>query len=170
MPSQRKEPVSRRGDHARRSTARHGSGIRVDEVMKEAQACRVEDSVAKCARLMEKENIGFVPLCDDDGKPAGTLTDRDLALRVVARERPATTKAGEVMTREIVACRLGRDLSDAEQLMRARRKSRIMVCDDEGTLVGVISLSDIAEVEDEREAGLTLRGVAQRESRHPSAH
>ena len=143
--------------------------MRVDDVMKDPECCSADDSVRDCAQLMRRENIGFVPICNDAGEPIGTITDRDLALRVVAEGRSLDTKVDDVMTRGIVACRVGDDLDDAEQLMRDRRKSRVMVCDDAGKLVGVISLSDIAEVESEESAGQTLRDIASRESHQPSA-
>ncbi len=138
--------------------------MRVEEVMKPAQGCREGDSVLECARLMREKNIGFVPVCNRAGKPVGTVTDRDLAIRVIAEGRPADTKLEAVMTRDVVACRLGDDLGSAEQLMRDHRKSRIMVCDEKGKLQGVISLSDIADLETSDEAVRTLREVASRES------
>ena len=73
------------------------------------------------------------------------------------------------MTREVVSCTLGDDLRDAERLMQEHRKSRIMVCDTDGKLQGVISLSDIAETEDEEIAGRTLREVSSREVAQPHA-
>lgn len=143
--------------------------MKVDELMKEPQGCRVGDSVRDCAVIMKAENIGFVPICDESGAPVGTLTDRDIAIRVVAEGKSADTKVDQVMTKDVVSCRLGDDLSTAERLMRERRKSRIMVCDSQGKLVGVISLSDIAEVEPEQIAAQTLREVASRETHQAHA-
>jgi len=74
----------------------------------------------------------------------------------VQRRRP--------MTREVVACRPTDDLAEAEQLMARYRKSRILVTDDEGRLVGVISLSDIAEREDGARAAQTMRAITSRET------
>lgn len=118
---------------------------------------------------MKTENIGFVPICNDKGEPVGTLTDRDLALRVLAEGKSVDTKVDEVMTKDVVGCRKGDDLSEAVRLMRERRKSRIMVCDDQGKIEGVISLSDIAEREPEEVAGQALRDVATREAEQPHA-
>ena len=142
---------------------------KVDSVMKSAMCCRPDDTARDCARLMKEENIGFVPICNESDEPVGTITDRDLALRILADGRPSDAKLDSVMTREVVSCRLGDDLQDAERLMREHRKSRIMVCDTEGKLQGVISLSDIADEEDEEIAGRTLRDVASREISQPHA-
>ncbi len=140
----------------------------VDEIMKSPETCRSGSSVRDCAKLMKKENVGFVPVCNEDGEPLGTITDRDIAIRVVAEGRGSDTRIDDVMTREVVACNLGDDLADAERLMREHRKSRVMVLDD-GKLVGVISLSDIIEAESEDVAADTMRAVASREARQPHA-
>ena len=73
------------------------------------------------------------------------------------------------MTSDVVSCRIGDDLDTAEKTMREHRKARMMVCDESGRLVGVISLSDIADVETEDAAGRTLREVTSRESQQPHA-
>jgi signal-transduction protein with cAMP-binding, CBS, and nucleotidyltransferase domain len=116
---------------------------------------------------MRDESIGFVPICDQEGKPVGTITDRDLAIRVLAEGRSADEKVGACMTREVVSCKLGDDAQDAERLMRERRKSRIIICDEAGTVKGVISLADIVEAESEQAAGKTLQEV---KSDQPAAH
>jgi CBS domain-containing protein len=141
----------------------------VYSVMKSAKGCRTDDTARDCARLMKEENIGFVPICNDAGEPVGTITDRDLALRIVAEGHSADSEVSSCMTREVVSCKLGDDLRDAERLMREHHKSRIMVCDENGKLEGVISLSDIAEIEDEEIAGRMLREVSSREIGQPHA-
>jgi CBS domain-containing protein len=88
---------------------------------------------------MRDESIGFVPICNAAGEPIGAITDRDLAIRVLAEGRAASEKVEQFMTRDVVSCPLGADLRDAQRLMRERRKSRVMVCDDRGRLVGVVS-------------------------------
>ena len=135
------------------------------DVMKsEVETFRESDPVIDVARRMREVNIGFVPICDRDGHPVGVLTDRDLALRVCGEDRRASeTRAGAVMTRETITCRDSDPLEAAEQLMARYRKSRMMIVDEEGRLVGVISLSDIVEEEDDRHAAETMRQVSERE-------
>jgi CBS domain-containing protein len=95
---------------------------------------------------MRDENIGFLPVCDDKSKVLGTITDRDIAIRVCADDRACSkTQIADVMTREVIACRPGDDIGRAQQLMSKHHKSRILCTDDSGKLVGVISLSDIAQ-------------------------
>jgi CBS domain-containing protein len=141
--------------------------MRVDDVMSAARCCREQDTVRACARLMREEDIGFVPICDERGEPIGAITDRDLAIRVVADGRSADEAVSRFMTRDVVGCRLGDDVDDAERLMREHQKSRIMVCDDQGRLKGVISLADLAEVESDESAGETLGHV---KSDQPAGH
>ena len=141
--------------------------MRVDELMSTAKCCRESDSVRDIARVMREENIGFVPICDEEGKPVGTITDRDLAIRVLAEGRSTDEKLGAFITREVVSCRVEQDIQEAERLMREHRKSRIIVCDDAGKVTGVISLHDIADIESGEAAGKTLQEV---KSDQPTAH
>jgi CBS domain-containing protein len=94
----------------------------------------------------------------------GALTDRDLAIRVLAHSRPLSTKAGDVMTRGVVACRPDDDVQRAEQLMGQHHKSRVLCTEADGRLVGIISLSDIAQSEDDRRTAQTIRRVTEREA------
>jgi len=104
-------------------------------------------------------------VCDQALQVVGVITDRDIAIRVVASGRPGSTAIRDVMTNEVVACKPGDDVSKAERMMGAHQKSRIMCIDDDGKLVGVISLSDIAQREDSEQAAETMKQVSQREAR-----
>ncbi len=141
--------------------------MRCSELMKcEVETFRPGDPVVRIARRMREVNIGFVPICDPDGHPVGTITDRDLALRVCAEDRRASeVRAEEVMTREIVTCREADDLGCAETLMARNHKSRIMIVDEDGRLQGIISLSDVVEQEEDARAAATMREIADREVR-----
>ncbi len=137
-----------------------------EEVMKREFECvsphnTVEDAAAKMRDL----NIGFLPVCDPFGKVLGALTDRDLAIRIIAEGRLATSLVEDVMTREAVACSPKDSLEVAEELMARHRKSRIMCVDAGGALVGIISLSDVAAHDEGARAMSTLREVASREAR-----
>src|SRR5690606_6330023 len=106
------------------------------------------------------------PVCDETGTAVGTITDRDLAIRVLAEGRaPETTTAADVMTRDIVSCAPEDDLLVAEMLMSKHKVSRILCVDGARHPVGVISLSDVAERETGLRASAVLRSVSQREAR-----
>jgi CBS domain-containing protein len=123
-----------------------------------------QDSVETAAQVMRARNIGFLPVCDEKtDRVVGTVTDRDIALRVVAERKPATTRVASIMTPDAVTCRPEDDITTAEELMAENLVSRIMCIDDDGELVGVISLSDIALMDGEN-AAKTLEQVSAREA------
>jgi len=131
--------------------------MRCEEVMtREVECLKSTDTVAEAARRMSEVDVGFLPICRPDGAPVGTLTDRDIVLRVVAQHRSYTTQVDEVMTPEVVSCRPDEDVSRAEQLMRLNQVSRVLCIDDDGQIAGVISLADISQYEVDTEAGKLL--------------
>ncbi len=141
--------------------------MRVDEVMSDAKCCSPDDTARDCARMMKEQDIGFVPVCDRDGKPVGAITDRDLAIRILAEGRSGDEQIGRCMTQDIVGCRIDDDVLRAAELMREHQVSRVMVCDAGGRLQGVVSLHDLANVASDETAGRTLTQV---KSEQPAAH
>lgn len=144
-----------------------GETMNCSELMKtDVACCKASEPVEKIAELMQARNIGFVPVCRDDGTVIGTLTDRDLAIRVLAEHRSASsTRAEDVMTREVVYCKPDEELSVAERLMSAHKKSRIVCVDDQKHPVGVISLSDIAARDGGARSSELLSSISEREAR-----
>ncbi|MFW5879047.1 MAG: CBS domain-containing protein [Myxococcota bacterium] len=124
-----------------------------------------DDDCQKVAQHMRDRNLGFLPVCDEYGEPVGTITDRDLCLRICAEDRRASqTKVSDVMTHHVVSCSPEDDISEAEELMSRHKKGRVMVLEN-GKLIGVISLSDVARRDTEEKAGHTLREIVSREVR-----
>ena len=140
--------------------------MRCKDVMKtNVQCATLTDTVQSAARTMRDRNIGFLPVRGADGRVVGTITDRDIAVRVAIEDRSAAgCQVSDFMTREVVSCLFGDDLARAEELMATHKKSRVVVVDDQGELCGVISLSDIAERDSTTRAAVTLRQVATREA------
>lgn len=105
------------------------------------------DVVSHVAQLMKTEDIGPVLIVDNEEskKLVGIVTDRDLALKVVAEGRdPNTTTVEEVMSRKLVTCRADDDVESALKAMAQYQLRRIPVVDDNMTLVGIISQADVA--------------------------
>jgi len=125
------------------------------EVMTGDPVCCVPtDTVARIAKLMKTENIGSVPICEDrhGKKLLGIVTDRDLALQVVAENRDASsTKAQDVMTRVPLTCRADDNLQTALDAMEKHQVRRIPVVDDDRRLIGMISQADVAVRSDQPE-------------------
>jgi len=143
---------------------------RCADVMKVVpQSVREDEPLRLAAEIMAAANIGFLPVCDDGGRVVGTITDRDIVVRGVAPGLdPDDRRVGDVMTRNVVACRPDDELSLAEQFMAHYQVSRLVVTDEDDVLEGVISLSDIAEYEPAARAARTLRSIAAREAPRPS--
>jgi len=139
-----------------------------DIMKRQALTVAEGDSIQQAAEKMALGNVGFLPVCSEGGRVLGVLTDRDIAVRIVATGLAAdTSRVGEAMTRALVTCRAEDDLATAEQLMAQHQVSRLLITDENGTLKGIVSLSDLAEREPARRVGATLRAVAAREAPRP---
>ena len=136
------------------------------DLMKSTVKCvSPETTVEQAAEMMRDEGVGFLPVCEPDGHVLGTITDRDITIRAVAYHEPTDQPIERFMTPHVVSCRATDDLSYAEELMSQEKVSRIMCIGTDGTLEGVISLSDIAQIEDGAHATSTLRNICDREIR-----
>lgn len=141
--------------------------MRCRDIMKgNVERCLGDARIVDVAKQMRDRNVGFIPVCDDSGRAVGIITDRDVAVRVVAEERdPRTYTARDAMTRDVIACRPDDELKSAEELMMSRKVSRILITDGFGVPLGVISLVDIAVALDHQHAAKLLNSVAIREAR-----
>ena len=101
--------------------------------------------VREAARLMQTEDIGVVPVVDDATarRLVGVVTDRDLALRVVAAGLDATTRVRDVMTSSPKTVRDSASVDDVMKLMGSEKVRRVPVVDERGMLVGIVSQADI---------------------------
>ncbi|RUT31428.1 CBS domain-containing protein [Arsenicitalea aurantiaca] len=103
-----------------------------------------ETPVSDVAALMRKEDIGSIPVGEND-RLVGMITDRDLALRALPDGAdPRTMKARDVMTKGIVYCRTDQSIEDAIHLMEDKKIRRLPVINDKKRLVGMLSLADIS--------------------------
>jgi CBS domain-containing protein len=118
-----------------------------DIMTKDPVCCLPDDTVKKAAQLMKSEDVGPIPVIRDQQSKRliGIVTDRDLALKVVAEARdPKTTTVEQVMTTGVVACRAGDDLQTALDAMEERQVRRIPIVDESDRIVGIIAQADIA--------------------------
>jgi CBS domain-containing protein len=102
-----------------------------------------EADVRSIAALMRDNNVGSVVLCDPDGHPAAMITDRDLAVRALADERPHDEEVRDHASRPLVTGEPEMGLEEAAALMVQHRIRRLPVVEDE-ELVGIVTLDDIA--------------------------
>ena len=101
-------------------------------------------SAALAARLLSRHNVGSLPVCGEDRRLRGVVTDRDIVLRCVAAEEdPAQTLVRDIMTRGCASVSPHEDCRAATRLMAQQQVRRLPVV-EEGKLVGIISLADLA--------------------------
>jgi CBS domain-containing protein len=101
------------------------------------------DAVRKVAGLMRERGVGSVVICDPEGAPAAMITDRDVAVRVAARDRSLSESAGVHASRPLISGGPEMDLEEAAALMVQHRVRRLPVL-EKGELVGIVTLDDIA--------------------------
>ena len=107
-----------------------------------------EATVSSAARQLAANNIGAMPVCGNDGRLLGMVTDRDLVIRCMAAGRsPEKTRIREVMTGAVSAVTPDTDAHIAANLMGHKQIRRLPVVRD-GVLQGVVSLSDLATREE----------------------
>lgn len=122
--------------------------MRCKEVMtRNPICCTPRDTAAQVARVMKAEDVGSIPICEDRLRYqlVGIVTDRDLALKVVADGRdPKNTKVANIMTLKPMTCFTEDDLQEALYEMENKQVRRIPIVNGDGMLVGIISQADIA--------------------------
>ncbi|MFN2576360.1 MAG: CBS domain-containing protein [Pyrinomonadaceae bacterium] len=114
---------------------------------KDPECCVPSDSVMKAAQLMRSEDVGPIPVVEnrEERKLTGIVTDRDLAIKVVAEARDAkTTQVEEVMSEGLVTCRENDDVQSVLQLMEDNQLRRIPVVDLSDRLLGIVAQADVA--------------------------
>ena len=103
-----------------------------------------DESVAVAARTLANYNIGILPVCGQDGRVCGLVTDRDIVTRCLAAGRsPTATTVREVMTSKIIVARPDMDANIAAGLMGREQIRRLPVMEN-GKLCGMVSLGDLA--------------------------
>jgi CBS domain-containing protein len=109
--------------------------------------CLPTDTVNQVAQMMKNEDVGSIPIVENQQtkKLMGIVTDRDLALKVVAEGRdPKSTRVEQVMTHDPVACHADDDLQQVLTAMAGYQLRRIPVIDATNRIVGIVAQADVA--------------------------
>jgi CBS domain-containing protein len=129
----------------------------------EVQWILPDQNILQAAKLMAAFSLGWLPVCGEDFRPIGVITDRDIAVRVVAQGRsPSRTRVDEVMTSPVHFAEPSWSLERAAELMSEAGVSRLVVLDPAGRLDGVISLADLFRHAPHERSVATALGLSRR--------
>lgn len=135
--------------------------MKVSEAMtRGARIARPDETLQAVSRRMAEEDIGFLPVGDDD-RLVGTITDRDIVIRAVAEGRDGGTLVRDVMTRDVKYCFEDEEMDRVIHNMGDNQIRRLPVVDRNKRLVGVVSLADGALKVSPETAGVALTDIVE---------
>ncbi|MGH7266545.1 MAG: CBS domain-containing protein [Candidatus Rokuibacteriota bacterium] len=140
--------------------------MKVHDIMTPNPACCTPDDTAeRAARLMKSLDVGAIPIVDNeqDRRPVGIVTDRDLCCGVVASGAdPRSARLADYMSPEVVCCRPEDDVREVSELMQTRQIRRVAVVDEQGACCGIVAMADLAvKAPHEGQAGEAIQEVSQ---------
>lgn len=138
--------------------------MKVQDVMsREVRCASPNDSLTQAAQTMRNMDVGCLPVCGENEKLIGMVTDRDITIRAVADMcDPEATRVIEVMTPDISYCFESDDINSAAKMMEDKQIRRVVVLNDDHRLVGILSLGDLAVRVGENElSGQTLEQISE---------
>jgi CBS domain-containing protein len=135
---------------------------RIREVMTSNPSTVESDKpVVEAARIMKQEDAGVVPVTEN-GRLTGMVTDRDIAIRVVAEGKdPQSTSVREVASTDLVTVDPQQDLDEALRLMAQHKVRRLPVVEEDGRLVGVLAQADVAREGDDTKTGQVVQDISE---------
>jgi CBS domain-containing protein len=126
-----------------------------------AECAQASETVVDAARKMEQLDVGALPICGDDNRLKGMITDRDIALKVVAKgQDPSSVKVIDLAEGEVVTIGADDSIEEALATMSKHQVRRLPVIDGHD-LVGIISQADIARNIDEEKVGDLVEAISQ---------
>jgi CBS domain-containing protein len=142
--------------------------MKVSEAMtRDVKMITPEDNLESAAKLMAEEDIGFLPVAEND-RLIGTVTDRDIVVRGLAQGKGRSAHVRDVMTRDVKYCYEDEDVEHVVQNMGDIQVRRLPVVNRDKRLVGVISLADAALKHDAEPVGVAMSGVVEPGGLHTS--
>ncbi|MFL5967672.1 MAG: CBS domain-containing protein [Gaiellaceae bacterium] len=119
-----------------------------------------DNSIVEAARIMKQQDAGVVPVTEN-GRLTGMVTDRDIAIRVVAEGKdPQSTTVREVASTDLVTVDPQQDLDEALRLMAQHQVRRLPVVEEDGRLVGVVAQADVAREGDDTKTGQVVQEIS----------
>lgn len=144
--------------------------MKIQDVMTRNPATVTPDApVIEAARIMKQEDVGVVPVVEstESRRLVGVVTDRDLAIRLVAEGRDPQSRVRDVMSAKLHTRKADDDLDDVMDTMAKEQVRRIPIVDDRGSLVGIVSQADIVrKARDDSKAERTVERISEPGGRH----
>lgn len=135
--------------------------MQISEIMsKGVTAVNINESVRRVAELMRQEDIGAVPVLDNN-KPVGFVTDRDIVVSCVAEGYNLDESISHAMNSDVICVTEDQDVQEATKLMKDKQVSRILVVDQNERPIGMVSLQDLSQTRSQGESAETLREIKQ---------
>jgi len=140
--------------------------MKISEVMtRDVQTVRPDQPVQDAASFMLNADAGSIPVTDGE-RLIGMITDRDIAVRGVAKGYGPDTPVRDLMTDDIICAREDDDVDDVASKMSDAQVRRLPVIDEQQRLCGIVSLGDLSREADEDCASEALQGVSERGGKH----
>ena len=114
----------------------------------------------EAARQMKSEDVGSLPIVEGD-RLVAVVTDRDLAIRVLAEGKGADTPVSEIASKDLVTIDPQQSLEEAARLMAEHQVRRLPVCEEDGRLVGIVAQADVAKSGHDTLTGETVEKISQ---------
>lgn len=136
-------------------------GKRIQEVMtSDPRSVSPDAPVADASRIMRDEDTGIVPIVED-GKLIGTITDRDIVVRLIAESRDASSATvRDIASTDLVTVDPQQDLDEALRLMAQHQVRRLPVVEEDGRLVGILSQADVAREAQDKQTGELVEEIS----------
>jgi CBS domain-containing protein len=131
-----------------------------DVMTGDAQCIGENDSVLDAAKRLAELDVGAMPICGEDDRLKGMVTDRDIVVKVLAQGRdPSSTRAGELGEGKPVTIGADDSIEEAIRTMKDHRVRRLPVIDGH-QLIGIVSQADLARSADEQEVGELVEAIS----------
>ena len=126
----------------------------------DAQCIGENDSVTDAAKRLAELDVGAMPICGEDDRLKGMVTDRDIVVKVLAQGRdPSSTTAGELGEGKPVTIGADDSIEEAIRTMKDHKVRRLPVIDGH-RLIGIVSQADVARAADEQEVGELVEAIS----------
>jgi len=139
--------------------------MKVQDIMTgEPRTLTPESTAQEAAQLMKEMDTGVIPVVESSSskKLVGVVTDRDIAVRLVAEGKAATCRVSDVMSSgRLATCAPTDDVDRVMETMSREQVRRIPIVDERGTLVGIVAQADIVRKADDKKAERTVEKISQ---------